>query len=141
MLYRWRALNANDWISEILNTVVLTLKIHGWWKHGGSVDVLDVGPAAHNSTLWTGGGRMMDAHGPTGPGWVVGAGHGSGRRRIPVGRLRHLAARRQITIRTWHVAQTSWVHGGALEATRIKTRLIQIRIVHNCCYCCALCYL
>lgn len=107
----------------------LTLQIHGGRKHGGSMDILNMRSSTHNSTLGTCGTRMVNTHWAR-CSWVIRSGHRSSCGSVPVRSLRHLTAGSQIAVGTRHVTQPSWVHGGTLQATRVKTRLIQIRVVH-----------
>lgn len=71
---------------------------------------------------------MVHPHGAGGR--VVGARHGRRRRRVPVGRLGHLAAGGQIAVGAGHVAQARGVHAGPLQAAGVEARLVQVRVVH-----------
>lgn len=71
---------------------------------------------------------------------IVGARHRGGGRRVPVGRLRHLAARRQIAIAARHLAEADAArihagrHGRRLQAAGVERgggRLVQVGVIHG----------
>lgn len=119
---------------KLVDTLILTLQIHRGGEHRGPVDILNVRSSSHDGALRTWSTWMVDPHGPGARRRVVRTRHRGSRRRIPIRRLRHLAAGRQITVRARHVPQTRGVHAGPLEAAGIETsgrRLVQIRIIHS----------
>ncbi|KAJ4435637.1 hypothetical protein ANN_18253 [Periplaneta americana] len=122
--------------------------VHGGREHRSPVvDVfLMMRSGAHDGTLGARGAGVVVSH----AGHVSSRGgtsrdarprvvrpcHGGGGCRVAVSGLRHLAARREVSVGAGHVAQPRGVHAGGRggrerAAGSVEARLVEIRVVHD----------